>query len=206
MSGLCAGLVDGAAVTKLQEELRVRECSIAELQAHLAGLQQQLTDRDAAAEELQSQPAAAAPAPAHVKGADWQGAAAAQPLTSEGAEGIAGHSAAAPDKQGQGTQQRVAQLKARLAEQAEQLAARDQLLEEQAADIKSAIEQLTGLQEVSGLLGNVSSLKCLTGLGWPATCGPLPPWVSRQISKCTLPQQAGSACALCTKLTYLCLL
>ena len=128
--------------------LRVREASIAELQAHQAGLQQLLTDREAAAEELHSQLAAAAPAPAHVKCAEWRSAAAAQPATSEGAEGIAGHDAAVPDTHGQGTQQRVVQLEARLAEQAEQLAARDQLLEEQAADIKSAIEQLTGLQEV----------------------------------------------------------
>ena len=203
MSGLCAGLVDGAAVTKLQEELRVRESSIAELQAHLIGLQQQLTDRDAAAEELQSQAAAAAPAPAHVKGADWQGAAAAQPPASEGAEGIAGHSAAVPDKQGQGTQQRVAQLEARLAEQAEQLAARDQLLEEQAADIKSAIEQLTGLQEVSGLQDDV---ECLTELGrasnlWPSSIQG--GWADKQQYTATSgrqclcsSQQAGLSCLL----------
>ena len=141
--------MDAAAVTQLQEELRVKEAHIAELQALKAGLQQQLADRDAAAEELQGPAAAAAPAPGLVhKGAEWQDAAAAQPPTSEGAEGIGGHISAVPDKQRQGTQQRVVQLEARLAEQAEQLAARDQLLEEQAADIKSAIEQLTGLQEV----------------------------------------------------------
>ena len=157
---LSAGLVDATAVTQLQEELQVKEASIAELQALMAGLQPQLADGDAAAEELQGQAAAAAPA--RVKGVEWQGAAAAQPSTSEGAEGISGHSAAVPDKQGQGAQQRVLQLEARLAEQAEQLAARDQLLEEQAADIKSAIEQLTGLQEVreGGLMGDGSPSRC----------------------------------------------